>query len=181
MRYSWTILDLVEALQAEARDYLAGLGIEAAADFDRVLEMRYLGQAFEVPVSLSGMDLNRLQAEELARLFAEAHRRVFEFAKPPGDPVEVVSFRVGVRAPAPPMPSMGRAPANGRAAPRSTALTERGKALEAGLLARADLGPDAVAGPLLIDDGSATIYAPPGWTAAADGDGNAILRKGAGP
>ncbi len=173
------IRDTVEALQAEARDYLAGLGIEAAADFDRVLEMRYLGQAFEVPVSLSGMDLDRLQAEELARLFGEAHRRVFEFAKPHGDPVEVVSFRVGVRAPPPPMPSMGRAPANGRGAPRTAALTERGEALEAGLLARAELGPDAVAGPLLIDDGSATIYAPPGWTAAADGHGNAILRKGA--
>ena len=173
------IRDTVEALQAEARDYLAGLGIEAAADFDRVLEMRYLGQAFEVPVSLSGMDLDRLQAEELARLFGEAHRRVFEFAKPHGDPVEVVSFRVGVRAPPPPMPSMGRAPANGRAAPRSAALTERGEALEAGLLARAELGPDAVAGPLLIDDGSATVYAPPGWTAAAAGHGNAILRKGA--
>ena len=173
------IRDTVEALQAEARNYLAGLGIEAAADFDRVLEMRYLGQAFEVPVSLSGMDLDRLQAEELARLFGEAHRRVFEFAKPHGDPVEVVSFRVGVRAPPPPMPSMGRAPANGRAAPRSAAMTERGEALEAGLLARAELGPDAVAGPLLIDDGSATVYAPPGWTAAADGHGNAILRKGA--
>ncbi len=175
------IRDTVEALQAEARDYLAGLGIEAEADFDRVLEMRYLGQAFEVPVSLSGMDPGRLQAEELARLFGEAHRRVFEFAKPHGDPVEVVSFRVGVRAPPPPMPAMGRAPAHGRAAPRAAALTERGQALEAGLLARAELGPDAMAGPLLIDDGSATIYAPPGWTAAADGHGNAILRKGARP
>ena len=174
------IRDTVEALQAEARDYLAGLGIEAEADFDRVLEMRYLGQAFEVPVSLSGMDPGRLQAEELARLFGEAHRRVFEFAKPHGDPVEVVSFRVGVRAPPPPMPAMGRAPAHGRAAPRAAALTERGQALEGGLLTRAELGPDAMAGPLLIDDGSATIYAPPGWTAAADGHGNAILRKGAG-
>ena len=175
------IRDTVGTLQAEARDYLAGLGIEAEADFDRVLEMRYLGQAFEVPVSLSGMDLDPLRAEELAALFAEAHRRVFEFAKPHGDPVEVVSFRVGVRAPPPPMPSMGRAPANGRAPPRSARLTERGEALEAGLLARAELGPDAMTGPLLIDDGSATIYAPPGWTAAADGHGNAILTKGTGP
>ena len=175
------IRETVEALQAEARDYLAALGIEAEADFDRVLEMRYLGQAFEVPVSLSGMDLDRLRAEELARLFGEAHRRVFEFAKPHGDPVEVVSFRVGVRAPPPPMPAMGQAPANGRAPPRSARLTERGEALKAGLLARAELGPDAMTGPLLIDDGSATIYAPPGWTAAADGHGNAILTKGTGP
>ncbi len=171
----------VEMLQAEARDYLAGLGIEAEADFDRVLEMRYLGQAFEVPVSLSGLAPDRLQAAELVALFAEAHRRAFEFAKPHGDPVEVVSFRVGVRAPPPPMPAMGRAPADGAAGPRSAPLTERGEALDAGLLTRAELGPDAMTGPLLIDDGSATIYVPPGWTAAGDEHGNAILRKGTGP
>ena len=122
------IRETVEALQAEARDYLAALGIEAEADFDRVLEMRYPGQAFEVPVPLSGMDLDRLRAEELARLFGEAHRRVFEFAKPHGDPVEVVSFRVGVRAPPPPMPSMGRAPGErpGRAPQRPADRTRRG-------------------------------------------------------
>ena len=174
------IRETVRALQAEARDYLAGLGIEAEADFDRVLEMRYLGQAFEVPVSLSGVDLDRLPAEELAALFGEAHRRVFEFAKPHGDPVEVVSFRVGVRAPPPPVPAMGRAQPDGAAAARSTALTERGEALDAGLLTRAELGSAAAAGPLLIDDGNATIYVPPGWAAAADGHGNAILTKEAG-
>ena len=167
----------VETLQAEARDYLAGLGIEAGADFDRVLEMRYLGQAFEVPVSLAGLDLDALRAEELARLFGEAHRRIFEFAKPHGDPVEVVSFRVGVRAPPPPMPAMRGPRANGAAGRRSAVLTERGEALEAGLLVRAELGPDPVCGPLLIDDGSATVYVPPGWTATRDGNDNAVLRK----
>ena len=175
------IRSTVEMLQAEARQYLAGLGIEAGAAFDRVLEMRYLGQAFEVPVPLSGMDLDRLEAGELARLFGEAHRRSFEFAKPHGDPVEVVSFRVGVRAPPPPMPEGRRAPAQRRPGPRSAPLTERGETLEAGLLDRAALGPDAVRGPLLIDDGSATIYAPPGWTAAADRHGNAVLKKETGP
>ena len=171
------ICDTLDALQAEARDYLAGLGIEAEAAFDRVLEMRYLGQAFEVPVSLSGIDTGSLEAAALAALFGEAHRRVFEFSKPHGDPVEVVSFRVGVRAPPPPMPAMGRARAGGTAARGKARLTERGEALEADLLARAALGPAAMGGPLLIDDGSATIYVPPGWTAAADARGNAILAK----
>ena len=170
----------VEMLQAEARDYLAGLGIEAGADFDRVLEMRYLGQAFEVPVPLSGIELERLRAEDLAALFGEAHRRVFEFAKPHGDPVEVVSFRVGVRAPPPPMPATGRPQPAGADEQCRTSLTERGEALDAGLATRATLGPDAVGGPLLIDDGSATVYVPPGWTAARDGNDNVVLRKEAG-
>ena len=102
------IRETVETLQAEARDYLAGLGIETGTDFDRVLEMRYLGQAFEVPVPLSEPDLDELRAEDLVDRFGEAHRRIFEFAKAHGDPVEVVSFRVGVKAPPPPMPAMRR-------------------------------------------------------------------------
>ena len=171
----------VEALQAEARDYLAGLGVETEADFDRTLDMRYLGQAFEVPVPLSDLELERVAAEDLVALFAEAHRRIFEFAKPHGDPVEVVSFRVGVRAPPPPMPEMRRPGPTDGAHRRTVVLTERGRTLEAGLPARADLGPAEIDGPLLIDDGSATIYVPPGWTAARDGHDNVVLRKEATP
>ena len=167
----------VEMLQAQAGDYLAWLGIETGTGFDRVLEMRYLGQAFEVPVSLSDLDLDEVRAEDLVALFGEAHRRIFEFAKPHGDPVEVVSFRVGVKAPPPPMPAIRRPQANGTAERRGTVLTERGETLDAGLLARANLGPIAISAPLLIDDGSATVYVPPGWTAARDGNDNIILRK----
>ena len=175
------IRETVEMLQAEARDYLAALGIETETDFDRVLEMRYLGQAFEVPVSLSGHALERLRADDLAALFGEAHRRIFEFAKPHGDPVEVVSFRVGVKAPPPPMPATGRPQPTGVDDRCRTVLTERGETLDAGLATRATLGPAAICGPLLIDDGSATVYVPPGWTAARDGNDNVVLRKEAAP
>ena len=171
----------VELLQTEAGDYLAGLGIETVADFDRVLEMRYLGQAFEIPVPLSGLDLDEMRAADLVALFGEAHRRIFEFAKPHGDPVEVVSFRVGAKASPPPMPAIRRPQANGTAERCRTALTERGETLDAGLLARANLGPVTVGGPLLIDDGSSTVYVPPGWTAARDENDNVILRKEARP
>ena len=171
----------VDMLQAQARDYLAGLGIETGADFDRVLEMRYLGQAFEVPVPLSDLDLDEMQAEDLVARFAEAHRRIFEFAKPHGDPVEVVSFRVGVKAPPPPMPAMRRRQANGAGERGRTVLTERGETLDAGLMTRADLGPVAAGGPLLVDDGSATVYVPPRWTAVRDENDNVILQQEARP
>ena len=88
-----------------------------------------------------------------------------------------MSFRVGVKAPPPPMPAMRRRPTNDGAVRSRTVLTERGETLDAGLVYRADLGPVAAAGPLLVDDGSATVYVPPGWTAARDESENVLLRK----
>jgi N-methylhydantoinase A len=167
----------VEALQEEARDYLASLGIEAAADFDRVLEMRYVGQAFEVSVSLGDMNLANVSADVLSDLFAEAHRRIFEFAKAHGDPVEVVSFRVGAKAPPPGMPAARPLRGGGVTSHRRAKLVERGEALEAVLLPRDGLSATALSGPALIEDGSSTIYVPPGWAAALDGEGNVVLNR----
>ena len=175
------IRETVEALQAQTREHLVGLGIETAAEFDRVFEMRYLGQAFEVSVPLPDLDLGRLRADDLAALFGEAHRRIFEFEKPHGDPVEIVSFRVGVKAPPPPMPATARPRTEDAHERGGTVVTERGKTLDVGLMTRADLGPNTAAGPRLVDDGSATVYVPPGWTAARDEHDNLILEKGASP
>ena len=169
------IRETIVALQAEARHYLVELGIVADAEFDRVLEMRYLGQAFEVSVSLGERDPTRLEAAELAGLFAEAHRRMFEFAKPPGDPVEVVSYRIGAKVPPPSMPGPARQGPPRSVAPCRVRLVERGRTLDAGLLSRAELGAVPLPGPVLIGDGNSTIYVPPGWTAVRDDQDNVIL------
>lgn len=167
----------VEELQEEARDYLASLGIEADARFDRVLEMRYVGQAFEVAVNLGDRVLGDLSADDLSELFAEAHRRIFEFAKPHGDPVEVVSFRVGAKAPPPETVTVKTQDSPSGSAERRARLVERGEALDAALLPRQALGVSALPGPLLIEDGSSTIYVPPGWSARLDATGNVILER----
>jgi len=167
----------VEELQEEARDYLASLGIEADARFDRVLEMRYVGQAFEVAVNLGDRALADLSADDLSELFAEAHRRIFEFAKPHGDPVEVVSFRVGAKAPPPETVTVKTQDSPSGSAERRARLVERGEALDAALLPRQALGASALPGPLLIEDGSSTIYVPPGWSARLDATGNVILER----
>ena len=167
----------VEDLQQEARDYLASLGIEADADYDRVLEMRYVGQAFEVSVSLGELNLDTLGAEDLSELFADAHRRIFEFAKAHGDPVEVVSFRVGAKAPPPQMPTSPALLSKPASPARRARLVERGEVLDAALLARDGLSDAALSGPALIEDGSATIYVPPGWAATLDAEGNVILKR----
>lgn len=175
-----TIADIratVEELREEARDYLASLGIEADARFDRVLEMRYVGQAFEVAVNLGDGNLAELTADDLSRLFAEAHHRIFEFAKPHGDPIEVVSFRVGAKAPPPEQSLAETSDGVDNSGARRARLVERGEAMEAALLARPGLSADGTPGPALIEDGSSTIYVPPGWSARLDAQGNVILSR----
>jgi N-methylhydantoinase A len=167
----------VEELQTEAADYLASLGIEADARFDRILEMRYVGQAFEVSVGLADRDLKDLSADGLADLFAEAHRRIFEFAKPHGDPIEVVSFRVGAKAPPPDGLAQTVTPGGIPAKAGRVKIVERGETLDAALLTRAGLAGTGSAGPALVEDGSSTIYVPPGWSASLDQAGNVIMSR----
>jgi len=139
------------------------------------LEMRYVGQAFEVSVNLGDRGLAELSADDLAELFADAHRRTFEFAKPHGDPVEVVSFRVGAKAPPPETAIAGMSEAASDPSDRRVRFVERGEVMDAALLSRQALTLSAMSGPLLIEDGSSTIYVPPGWGARLDGTGNVIL------
>ena len=162
------------ALRAEAADRLAAMGIEAAA-FAQTLEMRYVGQAFEVPVDLGGADPAGLSADGLAGMFADAHRRAFAFAKPRGEPVEVVSLRVGAMAPPPPMPPVRPPEAAAGGGRRAARIVERGAALEAARLSRAALSDAPEAGPLLVEDIVSTVYVPPGWTARRDAWSNIVL------
>ena len=79
-----------------AKNYLLKLGIQPNKEIETSLEMRYVGQAFEVPVKLTEENVDNISLALLQKLFAEAHHKIFEFSKPEGDPVEVISIRVGV-------------------------------------------------------------------------------------
>ena len=86
----------IGSLTTEAKNYLLKLGIQPNKEIETSLEMRYVGQAFEVPVKLTEENVDNISLVLLQKLFAEAHHKIFEFSKPEGDPVEVISIRVGV-------------------------------------------------------------------------------------
>ena len=161
---------VLEELATEAEGYLAEVGVPGPYRVQRLLEMRYVGQAFEVTVAVDE-DLSDLTLEGLQAAFAEAHHRIFEFSKPPEEAAEIVSFRLGVSAPAAPLPMEPGAAVD--AAPREIAITEGGERLACRLMVREAVTRET--GPLLIEDGTSTVYVPPGWTARRDGAGSLIL------
>ena len=67
--------------------------------YTHTLDMRFVGQAFEVGVEIPAGRLASLDAAYLAELFADAHHRTFMHGATLDRPVEIVTLRVGATLP----------------------------------------------------------------------------------
>ncbi len=171
------VREIVADLSRESRDYLAAQGLTGEPDIEVALDMRYVGQAFEVAVPVD-TDIDRLSFAELSRAFADAHHRIFEFSKGPDAAIEVVSYRVGMRLKTPDLVVGAGETAGSEGREETWEVREQGQTITCTVLQTADLGEGARAGPMLIEEGTTTIYAPPGWSARKDSPGNVILEPG---
>ena len=169
--------NILSALEGEVDAYLQSLGVEGEVSFDRALEMRYVGQAFEVTVPLSEDAARHADTDVLSGLFGEEHHRIFEFSKPPDDPVEIVSFRVGAKVAPPAVPNLGQGFVSSHSDGIEIEMLDRGARLTCHVLPRAAVPGTATAGPLLIEDGTSTIYVPPGWRAHTDERANIVMQR----
>ena len=132
--------------------------------------MRYVGQAFEVPLELSSEQL------QLVSAFNTAHHRLFEFDGANQNRVEIVSFRLGAAAAPRSIPTLRD---EGESKPRaSTRIFDQGREIECALAGRSSVS-DGGSGPILIEDETSTLYIPEGWRFEVDPHHNLIARKSA--
>ena len=169
----------ISSLTTEAKEYLMKLGIQTNKKIETSLEMRYVGQAFEVPVKLTETDVRNISFTLLQKRFTEAHHKIFEFSKPEGDPVEIISIRVGVGEKTPEFavqhdnedididPNISKVD-----------IVERGILSETTTLSRTDLTGRTVSGPVLVRDENSTVYVPFGWQVRLDDFYNIVLKRG---
>jgi N-methylhydantoinase A len=163
--------------QADARGEFRQLGLAGEFGFTLSVDMRFVGQAFEVAVDLDPSLLPRLGAADLAERFDAAHRRVYMHGGEAGRRIEIVGLRCGIRSPQPPLTSFRERPT---AAPSmaETPIRVGDRTVAAKLCAASALVADEqVAGPALIEGYSSSIWVPPGWTAAPDHAGNISMRR----
>ena len=141
--------------------------------------MRFVGQAFEVPVLFEEAELESLDAAGVHRRFGEAHQRVYFFGGEAAKPIEFVSFRLGVTAPLDELPLLAEDESGGNAARVRSAVFD-GKAWQRRAPACAarrshgtsgHLGPGADRGPDLdplsarrLDGPVATTTTTPSWS-----------------
>ena len=171
-----TVISILAELRASAAAHLNQLGVHGELRYEHSLEMRYIGQAFELSVSLPDNPA-LLTYEQVFELFRAAHHRVFEFSKPPEDPAEIVSYRVGAHASVEPFPATPFAAASKTPPTRTINLTENGCATTCMVLPRAGVTSNGVSGASLIEDGTATVFVPKTWHARVDTTGNLILER----
>ncbi|MDP6708382.1 MAG: hydantoinase/oxoprolinase family protein [Alphaproteobacteria bacterium] len=163
-------------MRRDAEGRFAALGIEGPLRHDYALEMRYVGQAFEVPVSLDEDSLAALDVAGLLARFNEAHHRVFEFGDSGQNAVEIVSFRRGTAAAPASLPALSESGEGGEVA--ETTIQQGGSEVRAKLLRRAMLEAEApIAGPALIEDATSTILVPAAWQARRDAADNLVLER----
>jgi N-methylhydantoinase A len=169
--------EVFNRFRTNAEAEFRALGLDGALGFMLTAEMRFAGQAYEVPVELAPELLPSLRAADLAERFAAAHHRVYLHGGAPGRQVEIVGVRCGVRRRLGQLPSFRERTVD-LARPPASRVRVGSADLTAGLIAASALATDQhIAGPALIEGYSSAIWIPPHWAARRDGAGNIIMRR----
>lgn len=129
-----------------------------------VYEMRYAGQAFELPVP----GTSRPDPAELAERFERAHEERYGHRDPEGE-VVLVHIRLALVTPGP-RPRPAAAPA-GRLGESARDVRFEGRWIETRVLRGEPPAGLSAAGPVVFELPEATFVVPPGWAAEVDGTG----------
>ncbi len=166
---------LYSAFHARMSQRLVAFGFpEAGVRFELTLGMRFVGQSHEIGVDIDPSALADLTGAQLHEAFLAAHQRIY-FHTGGRDRSEVVFLRLGARAPG----------AQVTARPATTALPPPDDDLvwindapvRCAFIRRGHISPHGRPGPLVVEDGAATILVPRGWTAERNAADDLILRK----
>ena len=169
-----TMNEAALARLAETSDRVAAANGLASGSYEVEvsLDMRYGGQAFELPIRTDGEPTD---AATLRGLFEAEHRTRYGYARP-ALPVEVVSYRAKVihRAEGHVRPTVPRGAGLGVA--DTAEVTIGGRRVDARFVAREDLSPGtSLSGPAVIEEATSTTLVPPGWRATCLPTGDLLL------
>jgi len=149
---------------------------------ERWLDLRYVGQNFEISVPASGAMGRNGDCSTLRKRFLERHEQVYGFAAP-DEPIQVVNLRLIGRGVVNP-PKLARLPRgrNSKGAPilghRDVYVDNQTGFVQCRLYARSQLrAGQLIAGPAVIEQFDSTTWLPPLHEAAVDDLGFLVIRR----
>jgi N-methylhydantoinase A len=163
--------DLAQAFRAVEATALATLRRDGR-DVERIVltrqvDLRYVGQSFELRLPVDDADLTGATPAELDRRFGDEHERTYGH-RAEGEPVEIVHLRVTATAREASTGDLFEQATRPPDAPptyhrKRAAYFGRGiGTVEVPVLAREEIGSAKVAGPIIIEEYDATTVVPPG-------------------
>ncbi|SEP94600.1 N-methylhydantoinase A [Faunimonas pinastri] len=169
----WRTFDM---LGEEGADWLDREGEQTLERrFERGVDMRYAGQAYELRVSLAE-DLKDPKA--IAEAFHREHERLYGF-RDTGAEIELGTARLAVIGATANLAQAEIAAGTGNPERKGARpLFRKGAWLDAGVYSRSALGAgDRIIGPAIIEQDDTTTVVLPGWSARADRAGNLHLER----
>ncbi len=162
-----TIAEAVEELADRARRALDGPG----GAIDVVYELRYRGQAFELPIAAGP----RASVDELRTKFESVHEDRYGYSDPDQE-LELVTIRVSATTPG---AELQLAQADDGGSSERTPRTARlgGEEIELEVFRGTPPPGLAIAGPMVIELPESTLLVPPGWTGEVDPTGTVALGR----
>ncbi|SJZ88133.1 N-methylhydantoinase A [Enhydrobacter aerosaccus] len=170
---------LFAEMRARLAAQFADMKLPGDLVYTHTLDMRFVGQAFEVAVEIPADRLEALDAGYISELFAEAHHRTFLHGATLDRPVEIVTLRVGATLPIGLPPRLDRE-ALATKPPERTRIFHGEQWIEcARHTAEALTKDERIEGPAVVEGHTATTWVPAGWIATLDAADNLILRRAA--
>ncbi|HXS46199.1 MAG TPA: hydantoinase/oxoprolinase family protein [Solirubrobacterales bacterium] len=160
-----------ERIAAEVDELIARIdGEMEAADAEVVFEMRYAGQAFELPIA----GTTRPDPEDLMTRFEQAHEERYGHRDPDGE-VVLVHIRLALVARGP-RPRPAAAPA-GHLRETTRSVHFEGEWMETPVLRGEPAAGHSADGPVVFELPEATFVIPPGWRTEVDQTGTIQARQ----
>jgi N-methylhydantoinase A len=159
-----------ERIAAEVARTIAALGDDqGGAEPEVVYEMRYAGQAFELPVAGTAEP----DPDDLRRRFEQAHEERYGHRDPDGE-VVLVDIRLALVAPGPRLTPVA-APA-GSLEEGARRVRFGAEWVETPVLRGEPAAGTSRAGPVVFELPEATLVLPPGWSGAIDAAGTIVAQ-----
>ena len=172
------LIAVLDEMQSQTRAELTADGVpESAITSEFEVDIRYAGQAFEVPLTIDAELLKKDGIEGVLDRFNEEHLRLFTFNM--DTPHEIVNLRAVALGEAPALPAAELPKGNGdpsEAKIRDHKLWMDGEERAAVIYDRAKLKQgDKIAGPAIITEMDSTTLVELGCTATVDPVGNIMI------
>ncbi len=159
-----------ERIAAEVEELIALLSAGDDAEPEVIYEMRYAGQAFELPID----GPPRPDPADLTERFAAAHEELYGHRDPEGEVVLVHIRLAMVTRGSRPQPA---AASGGASEPGRRGVRFDGEWIEAQILHGEPAAGTEADGPIVFELPETTLVLPPGWHAEVDGTGTIRAEK----